>query len=230
MEDGAPTKPTEPAETESDARQRPTKAREPAETGSDARRRPSRPTEPAEGGVDARRRPTKAREPAETGSDARRRPSRARRRIERYVEHAATEATPQLTPARLAGAGGFEPPYARSKVSCLTAWPRPTNRTGFPSRSVPRSREVGVDGYWPRESQMRRSAGRLAGGAVRVKRRACRRAGGREGTRGRRGARPGLSRAGARARPRTGWPPWGASTRSRTRPSPARSGTCASRR
>src|SRR5437867_1262581 len=36
----------------------------------------------------------------------------------------------------LAGAGGLEPPVPRSKVSCLTIGPRPTNRTGFPSRSA----------------------------------------------------------------------------------------------
>src|SRR6185369_14305102 len=34
-------------------------------------------------------------------------------------------------PQKLAGAGGFEPPDPRSKVSCLTAWPRPTNERGF---------------------------------------------------------------------------------------------------
>src|SRR6516164_7686629 len=33
--------------------------------------------------------------------------------------------------SKMAGAGGFEPPYAGAKVSCLTAWPRPTNERGF---------------------------------------------------------------------------------------------------
>src|SRR5439155_3741671 len=50
---------------------------------------------------------------------------------------------------RMAGAGGFEPPDARSKVSCLTTWPRPTNRTGFPSRSG--LRESGVMAIGPKE-------------------------------------------------------------------------------
>src|SRR5690242_20353622 len=73
-----------------------------------------------------------------------------------------------LRPREMAGAGGFEPPDARSKVSCLTAWPRPTNRTGFPSRTasasgfelsrIPCGKPVEPapgtdrgDGYWPKE-------------------------------------------------------------------------------
>ena len=105
-------------------------------------------------------------QPAERGADARRRPRRARRRIGRYVEDAPTEPTPQMPRDRLAGAGGFEPPDARSKVSCLTAWPRPTNRTGFPSRSVRtsppgagRCRAIGVMATGPKDSDCRKARG-----------------------------------------------------------------------
>src|SRR5262249_11972798 len=72
------------------------------------------------------------------------------------------ELGPERPPARpMAGAGGFEPPDARSKVSCLTAWPRPTNRTGFPSRSVPR-RGRG-DGRGPREETAGEKPGKCSG-------------------------------------------------------------------
>src|SRR5437868_14912336 len=33
---------------------------------------------------------------------------------------------------KMVGAGGFEPPYTRSKVLCLTAWPRPSNQRIMP--------------------------------------------------------------------------------------------------
>ena len=65
-----------------------------------------------------------------------------------------------LGPRKLAGAGGFEPPDARSKVSCLTTWPRPTNRTGFPSRSGARNRASGVMATGPERC---RAAGKAAG-------------------------------------------------------------------
>jgi hypothetical protein len=107
-------------------------------------------------------------QPAECGPDARRRPSGARRRIGRYVEHAATEPTQQTGRNRLAGAGGFEPPDARSKVSCLTTWPRPTNRTGFPLRSFRAARETfgcasGVMAIGPRDDRRGKARGGYRG-------------------------------------------------------------------
>src|SRR5204863_8903319 len=66
------------------------------------------------------------------------------------VTFVARETDPEIPPGPgMAGAGGFEPPDARSKVSCLTAWPRPTNRTGFRHGPVPLARSRGV-GEWPR--------------------------------------------------------------------------------
>src|SRR5439155_5462751 len=77
---------------------------------------------------------------------------------------------------RMAGAGGFEPPDARSKVSCLTAWPRPTNRTGFPSRSVrSHQRDPGVMATGLEETAMEKCSGRLARGNGEVKLRGTRR-------------------------------------------------------
>src|SRR5260221_5193962 len=68
------------------------------------------------------------------------------------------EASPPAPGAEMAGAGGFEPPYARAKVSCLTAWPRPTNERGF--RYGPFHHEVDRgESRWPRE-QVRGKAGR----------------------------------------------------------------------
>src|SRR5207247_5561285 len=81
-----------------------------------------------------------------------------------------------LRAPKMAGAGGFEPPDARSKVSCLTAWPRPTNRTGFPSRSVrSHQRDPGVMATGLEETAMEKCSGRLARGNGEVKRRGTRR-------------------------------------------------------
>src|SRR5262245_15113889 len=57
-------------------------------------------------------------------------------------------------PAKMAGAGGFEPPYAGAKVPCLTAWPRPTNERGF--RHGPPSAQVhgGVKAAGPENSRV----------------------------------------------------------------------------
>src|SRR5262245_20723650 len=70
-------------------------------------------------------------------------------------------------PHRLAGAGGLEPPDARYKVSCLTAWPRPTNERGFrdgPSRGLgPR---VGVLATGQRRTARRKAGGMYWGGWV----------------------------------------------------------------
>ena len=49
----------------------------------------------------------------------------------------------------VAGAGGFEPPNARAKVSCLTAWPRPTNERGFRHGPPTDDMERG-ESCWPR--------------------------------------------------------------------------------
>src|SRR5206468_6512451 len=77
---------------------------------------------------------------------------------------------------KMAGAGGFEPPDARSKVSCLTAWPRPTNRTGFPSRSVrSHQRDPGVMATGLEETAMEKCSSRLARGKEEVKPRGTRR-------------------------------------------------------
>ena len=64
-------------------------------------------------------------------------------------------------PAELAGAGGFEPPYARAKVSCLTAWPRPTNERGF--RCGPPNEMGRGESCWPRELLRGKAAGSLPG-------------------------------------------------------------------
>jgi hypothetical protein len=182
------------------------------------------PARPAEGGAAAQGRP---RQPAEGGVAARRRPSAARRRIGRYVEHGATEPTQQIPRHRLAGAGGFEPPYARAKVSCLTAWPRPTNRTGFPSRSALANAKSGWMAAGPESHCWRRSGVRVAGESARVKSRGA--AGIADPTEDAGVGAPALkiNRAGARTRPGPCGPERGASARSRTPPSPARSGTCA---
>src|SRR3954451_1049093 len=44
---------------------------------------------------------------------------------------------------KLVGAGGFEPPDARSKVWCLTTWRRPSAK---PGAGRPRARDVSLHG------------------------------------------------------------------------------------
>src|SRR5262249_38542997 len=65
-------------------------------------------------------------------------------------------------PAKMAGAGGFEPPYAGAKVPCLTAWPRPTNERGF-RHGPPPEEHGGVKAAGPENSRVGKAARRLPG-------------------------------------------------------------------
>src|SRR5215471_1221269 len=65
----------------------------------------------------------------------------------------------------VAGAGGFEPPSARSKVSCLTSLATPHQQNGFPLRSDPAGR-LGVLANGPGKKLQEKSRGRVAAGVA----------------------------------------------------------------